>query len=107
MTAKEKAVTERIDKEREATKERLAQHPMSRTSSRTGSDRHGPRTPTSTGATSVPPSPRVSSAVAASVRSTFSFAAAASARKAENSEDDPEPEPKVNSITEQLGEVVI
>ncbi|ETW82934.1 hypothetical protein HETIRDRAFT_238319, partial [Heterobasidion irregulare TC 32-1] len=79
VSAKEKAVAERLDKEREVTKERLAhQQPMSRTSSRAGSDRTGtPKIPQSN---SVPPSPRATSAVA-SIRPAFSFADAAGAKK--------------------------
>ena len=124
VSAKEKAVAERLDKEREVTKERLAhQQPMSRTSSRAGSDRTGtPKIPQSN---SVPPSPRATSAVA-SIRPAFSFADAAGAKKAaaaaaaaaasaaasESREELEESEPKeessvVKDVTEQLGEVTI
>ncbi|KAI0259873.1 hypothetical protein BC834DRAFT_903663 [Gloeopeniophorella convolvens] len=107
VSAKEKAVAERLDKEREAAKERITQHPMSRSSSRQGTDRNGaPRTPPAGrgGDTSLPPSPRVAHAPPANVRPTFSFAAAAGGKK----DDEPkEEEPKVNDITEQLGEVTI
>ena len=120
VSAKEKAVAERLDKEREVTKERLAhQQPMSRTSSRAGSDRTGtPKIPQSN---SVPPSPRATSAVA-SIRPAFSFADAAGAKKAaaaaaaaaasESREEHEESEPKeessmVKDVTEQLGEVTI
>lgn len=120
VSAKEKAVAERLDKEREVTKERLAhQQPMSRTSSRAGSDRTGtPKIPQSN---SVPPSPRATSAVA-NIRPAFSFADAAGAKKAaaaaaaaaasESREEHEESEPKeessmVKDVTEQLGEVTI
>ncbi|KAI0059200.1 RNA-binding domain-containing protein [Artomyces pyxidatus] len=117
VSAKEKAVTERLDKEREATKERLGQHSMSRNSSRTGSDRANGslRTPpaSASGNSSVPPSPRVANAVAANVRPTFSFAAAAGSKKVEGveetgAEDEPTDElVKVDEVSEQLGEVTI
>ncbi|KAI0249847.1 hypothetical protein BJV78DRAFT_1223819 [Lactifluus subvellereus] len=105
VTAREKAIAERLDKDREATKERASQHPMSRSSSRQGADRAGaPRSPfTRGGDISLPPSPRVTHPPVASIRSTISFAAAAGGSKDETQED----EPKVNDITEQLGEVTI
>ncbi|KAA1467401.1 hypothetical protein DENSPDRAFT_900762 [Dentipellis sp. KUC8613] len=112
VTAKEKAVTERLEKDREATHERVV-HNMSRTSSRTGSDRNT-RTPPQSG--SVPPSPRTANShAAANVRPAFSFAAAAGNKKAtepipaEAEEQEKESaEPKVVAdITEQLGEVTI
>ncbi|KAF8274833.1 hypothetical protein EI94DRAFT_1768639 [Lactarius quietus] len=79
--AREKAITERLDKDREATKDR--------------------------GDISLPPSPRVSHDPAASIRPTFSFAAAAggSGRKVDEPKEDEDP--KVNDVTEQLGEVTI
>jgi translation initiation factor 4B len=107
VTAREKVITERLDKEREATKERVGQHPMSRSNSRQGADRTNTPTPRSPfthgGDISLPPSPRVTQPPA-SIRSTFSFAAAAGKR--DETEED-EDEPKVNAITEQLGEVTI
>ncbi|KAI0297298.1 hypothetical protein B0F90DRAFT_1740869 [Multifurca ochricompacta] len=95
VTAKEKAIAERLDKEREVTKDRVGQHPMSRSNSRQGAERSGG---------SLPPSPRVAQAPAASIRSTFSFAAAAGGKRDDEPKED---EPKVNDITEQLGEVTI
>jgi len=103
VTAREKAIAERLDKEREATKERVIQQPMSRSSSRQGADRSGaPRSPPFArgGDVSLPPSPR---ATQGSIRSSFSFAAAVGAKGDESKEDGP----KVNDITEQLGEVTI
>jgi hypothetical protein len=104
VTAREKVIAERLDKEREATKDRVGQHPMSRSNSRQGADRSGTQRspPFTRGDVSLPPSPRVTQHPVASIRSTLSFAAAAGKR--EESTDD---EPKVNAITEQLGEVTI
>jgi translation initiation factor 4B len=104
VTAREKVISERLDKEREATKERTGQHPMSRSNSRQGADRgNAPRSPPFAQPTdSLPPSPRSTQGPAASVRPTFSFAAAAGKR-----EESAEEERKVNDVTEQLGEVTI
>ncbi|KAI0049004.1 RNA-binding domain-containing protein [Auriscalpium vulgare] len=111
VSAKEKVVAERLEKERESAKERFGQHSMSRTSSRTGSDRNAStRTPpASAGATSVPPSPRAQNAPPANVRPTFSFAAAASAKKVGGVDDvSEEPDaPKVEDVTAAVGEVTI
>ena len=105
VTAREKAIAERLDKDREATKERVSHHPMSRSNSRQGADRAGaPRSPfTRSGDISLPPSPRAAQSSAASIRSTVSFAAAAGGNRDETQED----EPKVNDVAEQLGEVTI
>ncbi|KAH8981581.1 hypothetical protein EDB86DRAFT_2858288 [Lactarius hatsudake] len=101
VTAREKVIAERLDKEREVTKDRVGQHSMSRSNSRQGA----PRTPPfgRSGDTSLPPSPRVSHDT--SIRPAFSFAAAAGGKKDEESKEDEGP--KVNDITEQLGEVII
>jgi len=103
VTAREKVIAERLDKEREATKDRAGQHSMSRSNSRQGA----PRTPPfgRSGDTSLPPSPRVSHDPAASIRPAFSFAAAAGGKRDDESKEDEGP--KVNDITEQLGEVTI
>lgn len=105
VTAREKAITERLDKEREATRDRVGvgQHSMSRSNSRQGA----PRTPPFGRGSdiSLPPSPRVSHAPAAGIRPTFSFAAAAGGKRDDDSKEDEDP--KVNDITEQLGEVTI
>ena len=103
VTAREKVIAERLDKEREATKERAGQHSMSRTNSRQGVDRGAPRSPLTRSDNSLPPSPRAVISPVASIRSTFSFAAAAGGKRDEPAED----EPKVNDIAEQLGEVTI
>jgi len=104
VTAREKVIAERLDKEREVTKDRVGQHSMSRSSSRQGA----PRTPPygRSGDVSLPPSPRHDPA--ASIRPTFSFAAAAGGgggKRVDESKE--EEEPKVNDVTEQLGEVTI
>ena len=105
---REKVIADRLDKEREATKERVGQHSMSRSNSRQGTDRSGaPRSPpiARSGDLSLPPSPHAIQSPVASIRSTFSFAAAAGGKREEGlTEDD---EAKVNDITEQLGEVTI
>jgi translation initiation factor 4B len=103
VTAREKAIAERLDKEREATKDRVGQHSMSRSNSRQGA----PRTPPfgRSGDLSLPPSPRVSHDPAASIRPTFSFAAAAGGKRVDEPKEDEGA--KVSDITEQLGEVTI
>lgn len=76
-------MAERLEKDRETTKERLASHPMSRTNSRTASLRTRtpplaasvPKTPPT------PVSPKLPSAVASTVRPAVSFASAASAKR--------------------------
>jgi translation initiation factor 4B len=106
VTVREKAIAERLDKEREATKERVGHHSMSRSNSRQGAERSvAPRSPPvgRSGDLSLPPSPRATQSPVASIRSTFSFAAAAGGKRDEPAED----EPKVNDITEHLGEVTI
>ncbi len=106
VSAREKVIADRLDKEREVTKERVVQHPMSRSNSRQGVDRSGaPRSPpvARSGDLSLPPSPRSVQSPVASIRSSFSFAAAAGGKRDGSTED----EPKVNDITEQLGEVTI
>jgi translation initiation factor 4B len=106
VTAREKVIADRLDKEREATKERVGQHSMSRSNSRQGTDRGAPRSPpvARSGDLSLPPSPHAIQSPTASIRSTFSFAAAAGGKKEGLTEDD---ETKVNDVTEQLGEVTI
>lgn len=122
VTARENAVAERLEKDREAIKERATHAPVSRTTSRTGVERgQTPRSPPASvgGSVSVPPSPRVATA-AANVRPTFSFAAAASAKRAEEAAEKAskadegaaqkevdEQGPEVKDVTEQLGEVTI
>lgn len=105
VSAREKVIADRLDKEREATKERVGQHSMSRSSSRQGTDRGAPRSPPATrsGDLSLPPSPHTVQSPVASIRSTFSFAAAAGGKRDGSTEE----ETKVNDVAEQLGEVTI
>ena len=106
VTAREKTIAERLDKEREATKDRVGHHSMSRSNSRQGAERSvTPRTPPvgRSGDLSLPPSPRATQSPVANIRSTFSFAAAAGGKRDEPAED----EPKVKDISEHLGEVTI
>jgi hypothetical protein len=94
VSAREAAVSERLEREREAAsaKTQTAGHPMSRDTSRTGSQRGsqrgGPR----------PAPAQAQSQTAAGVRPTFSFAAAA--KVDENGAG-------VDAIAEQVGEVTI
>ncbi|KAH7922502.1 hypothetical protein BV22DRAFT_1037397 [Leucogyrophana mollusca] len=114
VSSKEKEVTARIEKEREAVKER-APHSMSRTSSRQASERvSGIRTRTPPPHAVTPPtpsSPRLPNSLpAANVRPSFSFANAAGAKKdapstrtndgvLENSDE------LVGEVTDQVAEV--
>ncbi len=83
MTAREAEAQQKIEKERDDVREKVAHAPMSRTSSRTGSQR--PTPPTSTPASNVqsPTSPQSESRAlpASNVRPTISFASAASGKK--------------------------
>lgn len=107
--SKETAVADRLEKEREQVRERVSHashtgHAMSRTSSRTASQRGEPRSttsPTSTAPTS-PKGEAPRNPPAANVRPSFSFAnAAASVRKnTEGSE-------VVNELAEQVDDVTI
>lgn len=84
--AKEIAVAERLEKEREQARERVTHNPMSRTSSRTASQRGEPRGP------STPSSPKAAEApkpsAPANVRPSFSFASAAAGKKDAASAED-------------------
>ena len=91
MTVREAQVAERLEKDRESTRERVAQHSMSRTSSRAASvrERDPPTTRTPpTASPSVaspssptPTSPKLPAAASANVRPSFSFANAAAGKK--------------------------
>ncbi len=104
--AKENAVAERLEKEREQVKERVT-HPMSRTSSRTASQRGDAvsrSTPTSTAPTSPKAeSPKVAGTPSANVRPSFSFASAAAGKKDATEGDDAE----VQDVVEKIAEVEI
>ena len=112
VSAREKEVAERLDKERELTKDRLP-HPVSRTSSRTASDRtlaNRTRTPppvaNNLSPPLTPPSPKLFGVVSANLRPSVSFANAASTKRA--TLDKPEEEikddikPNVAELTETL-----
>lgn len=112
MSSREKEVAERVERDREAVRERAS---MSRTSSRTGTERppiHRPRTPPSTGPPPAQLSPRASAAAKAAlvpnVRPTLSFAAAAKRESAErgNSVDEGQ-NSSVEQATDAIAEVTI
>lgn len=109
VSAREKEVAERLDKERELTKDRPS-HPMSRTSSHTASERTLNRTRTPPPATNVsppltPPSPKHFAVVSANVRPSVSFANVASAKPA-TAPERPEGEMK-NDITLKAAELLV
>lgn len=104
--AKEIAVTERLEKEREQVKERV-NHSMSRTSSHTASQR-GDTAPSRGSAT--PSSPKADSpkpvASNANVRPSFSFASAAAGKKdAPSQPNDGQEVDEVKDVTEKIGDV--
>jgi translation initiation factor 4B len=106
--AKENAVAERLEKDREQIKERVT-HSMSRTSSRTASHRgvertaepssHTPTSPSSPKADS--PKPAVSNAP--SVRPSFSFANAAAGKKDATEASDRDTE--VEEVAEKIADL--
>lgn len=114
VTAREHEVELRLEKEREAVKERTT-HTMSRTSSRQASHRGRTRdgvTPPASTVTS-PTSPHAEqhkslprSATEASVRPSFSFASAAAGKKDAPAEV-PEENDAVEDVADKLGEVTI
>ncbi|EPQ54384.1 hypothetical protein GLOTRDRAFT_44499, partial [Gloeophyllum trabeum ATCC 11539] len=117
VTAREQEVLQKIEREREATKERVS-HPMSRTSSRTGSERNASNftrsPPPATASPPTPSSPRSSTAQTATVRPAVSFASAAGGRKesaSERTEDTSETskstDERVAEVTSQIAEVAI
>ncbi|TFK47761.1 hypothetical protein OE88DRAFT_1635814, partial [Heliocybe sulcata] len=115
VTAREQAVTQKIEREREAARERVS-HPMSRTSSRTGTERAASSTtrspPPSSSTPPTPSSPRSSSAPSATIRPAVSFASAAGSKKEsipENNDQEEEEASKerVGEITSQIAEVAI
>lgn len=82
VSAKERAITERVDKEREVMKDKVAQpqpHSMSRTNSDTGMER----------SVSKPGTERAPSTVNAIVRPTVSFANAAGGKSATEESQQP------------------
>ncbi len=108
VSAKEAEVTERLEKDREATKERV-QFTMSRTSSRNASHRGASRG--STPAVS-PSSPKPEShkilhpSATANVRPSFSFASVAAGKK-DAVEDVAETPDEIQEVTEKVAEVEV
>ncbi|KAF9818808.1 hypothetical protein IEO21_02588 [Rhodonia placenta] len=108
--AKELAVSERLEKERELTKDRVV-HTMSRTSSRQASHRGVPRTTPPVSSVTSPTSPNAelhknaapSPSASANVRPSFSFAHAAASKKDAASESGD----TVEEVTEKIDEVQI
>lgn len=100
VTARENEVLQKIEREREEVREKVAQttHSMSRTSSRTGSQR--PTPPASAVQSPTTPQHEPHKLPPANVRPSFSFANAAAGKKdAESAKDD------VKTITEKIEEV--
>ncbi|THH29483.1 hypothetical protein EUX98_g4722 [Antrodiella citrinella] len=115
VSAKEALIAEKLEREREQTKERVVQVSMSRTSSRTATQR-GPRSEAppappaaATTPTSVPSSPKSEATKAAAppptVRPSFSFASAAAGKKTEGDVDADKDETEV--LAEKIAEVQV
>lgn len=100
--AKETAVAERLEKEREQVRDRVSHHPMSRTSSRAASQRGEPRGPASPSSPKAAESPKLAPAVA-NVRPSFSFANAA-ARKKDTESDETE---KADDLAEKVADLEV
>jgi translation initiation factor 4B len=117
VSSREREVADRLEKDREMTKDRLASHPMSRTSSRTASlrTRTPPPAPSITSTPPTPHSPKLPSPISATVRPAVSFASAASAKKEalvivapkNDVESLKETAVQVEKVTEKLGEISV
>jgi len=114
VSARENEVAQRVEKDREVNRERMT---MSRTSSRTGTERP-PISRQPTNSSSVPPtpsSPKPSQAksiapnLSANVRPSFSFANAAAHKgnAQEKKSDDADQKDGVNTVADSFGEVTI
>ncbi|GJE85665.1 RNA-binding protein [Phanerochaete sordida] len=108
--AKESAVAERLEKEREQVRERVTHNPMSRTSSHAGSSR-GEVPPSRAPATASSPKaseakPAAASAPAPNVRPSFSFASAAAGKK-DAAEADAEAEAKVDEVADKVADLEV
>ncbi|KDQ59215.1 hypothetical protein JAAARDRAFT_33951 [Jaapia argillacea MUCL 33604] len=106
VSARESAVTDRLEKEREATRERVS-HPMSRTNSRTPLSRTSSHTPSERNASNrvkTPPPVTTPTTPPATVRPTISFASAAGGKKESSNavRDDGE---KVDKLNEEKNSV--
>lgn len=114
VTSKEREITARVEKDREALKERVP-HPMSRNSSRQATERSpitATRSPPQVIATPpTPGSPRLSHATpttSANIRPSISFANAASAKKdASNAKAEEKEELPMDKVTEQVAEISV
>ncbi|KAJ3513095.1 hypothetical protein NLJ89_g3135 [Agrocybe chaxingu] len=107
VSSREKAVEERIEKERESVHEKVA---MSRTSSRSGVERgalHRPQTPPVSSA----PNPKVSSkptpVLAPTVRPSLSFANVAAKKESAASMEDTHTESTVDQVADDVANVAI
>ncbi|KAL4074999.1 hypothetical protein V8B97DRAFT_1660255 [Scleroderma yunnanense] len=110
ITSKEREISARLDKDREAMKERIPHHSMSRSSSRQAAERPGGavRTPPQALSSLTASHPPISTS--ANVRPSFSFANAASAKvSAMNNEDRRinEEEPVIGGVTEQMADLSV
>lgn len=100
--AKETAVAERLEKEREQVRERVTHNPMSRTSSRTASQRGEPRGPSTPSSPKTADFAKPSAAVAPTVRPSFSFASAAAGKKDGTTSESGEAEENVEDKVAEL-----
>jgi len=117
VTSREREVAERLERDREVTKDRLASHPISRTSSRTASlrTRTPPPAPSITSTPPTPNSPKLPTPITATVRPAVSFASAASVKKevfipagVKNAEELPKQDTvTVEKVREQLSEISV
>lgn len=101
VSAREAEALQKIEKEREEVREKVAHHSMSRTSSRTGSQRQTP--PASALQSPTTPHHEPHKLPAANVRPSFSFAHAAAGRKDSNEEDSVKDE--VGGLADKIDEV--
>ncbi|KAI9001533.1 hypothetical protein BD414DRAFT_474962 [Trametes punicea] len=104
VSARENEVLQKIEREREEVREKIAHstHSMSRTSSRTGSQR--PTPPASTAQSPTTPQHEPHKLPPANVRPSFSFASAAAGKKEPESAAPPVKD-DVKTITEKIDEV--
>ncbi|KAF7978852.1 hypothetical protein HWV62_44667 [Athelia sp. TMB] len=111
VSTREKEVAERLEKDRETAKDRLASHPISRTNSRNASLRTRTPPPAAAKTPPTPASPKLPNAAASTVRPAVSFASAASAkREAARIEEERQRDAldgKVQDVTEDLNAVSV
>ena len=110
--AKEAAIAERLEKEREQVKERIAHHSMSRTSSRNASHRgetrpgHGSPV-TSPTALASPKAESKPIANTANVRPSFSFASAAAGKKDASDQAEEKDSADAEELADKVADVQI